>query len=179
MGRIYRPRFSANIKRMKLTLTAVLLSACLAPAALAQRTLGYWYVAPGGLTSSGVTAFTIQMGGGGELAVAKGVSLGIEGGAVGVKRDYIHSLKGEGSLNGYYHFRHARDARWDPFVTGGYSLFFRRGATSLGNFGGGFNYWFGETVAFRLEFRDQVQGGPAAIHYWGARVGFSFSQVAP
>ena len=167
---------------MKLTLTAVLLMACLAPAALAQRTLGYWYVAPGGLTTPGAapsipghTALTLQMGGGGELALAKGVSLGIEGGAVALAHDYINTVQGEGSLNGFYHFRHSRQARWDPFVTGGYSLFFRRGATSLGNFGGGVNYWFADTVAFRFEFRDQVQGGPATIHYWGARIGFSFS----
>ena len=136
-------------------------------------------MAPGGLTSSGITKFTIQMGGGGELAVGKGVSLGFEGGAVGVKRDYIHTLQGEASLNGYYHFRHSRDSRWDPFATGGYSLFFRRGTTNQGNFGGGFNYWFGETVGFRFEVRDQMQGGPVAMHYWGCRVGFSFSRLSP
>ncbi len=180
MGR--RSRFSsarANIKRMNLTLTAVVLMACLAPAAVAQRSLGYWYVAPGGLSSPGHTALTIQMGGGGELALAKGVSLGVEGGAVALWHDYIHSMQGEGSLNGYYHFRHSRQARWDPFVTGGYSVLFRRGAKSLGNFGGGLNYWFADTVAFRFEFRDQVQTGPATLHYWGARVGFSFSAVGP
>jgi hypothetical protein len=119
------------------------------------------------------------MGGGGELALAKGVSLGIEGGAVALAHDYINTVQGEGSINGYYHFRHSRQARWDPFATGGYSLFFRRGAHSLGNFGGGVNYWFADTVAFRFEFRDQVQGGPATLHYWGARIGFSFSGLAP
>ncbi len=166
---------------MKLTLTAVLLVTCLTPAALAQRSLGYWYVAPGGLASSGSTAVTIQLGGGGELALsklAKGLSVGFEGGAVGAMHNYTGTVQGEASLNGYYHFLRARDSRWDPFATGGYSLFFRQGAHSLGNFGGGFNYWFAETVAFRCEFRDQV-GGPGTLHYWGMRLGFSFSRLSP
>ena len=164
---------------MRPIFSALLLISLLPAAALAQRSLGYWYVAPGGLTSSGVTAFTMQIGGGGEIALRKGVALGIEGGVVGVKREFFHSLQGEGAVNGYYHFNHSREARWDPFVTGGYSMLFRKGVSNLGNFGGGFNYWFAENVAFRFEFRDQVLGGPATTHYWGGRVGLSFTRLSP
>jgi hypothetical protein len=164
---------------MRLILAAVALLPCLSTAALAQRSLFYWYLAPGGVTSSGSTQFTAQMGGGGELAIAKGVSVGIEAGAVGLWHHFTDSVLGEASVNGYYHFRHSRQARWDPFVTGGYSLFFRRGASNLGNFGGGLNYWFADHLAFRAEFRDQVSGGPAAVHYWGARFGLSFTHLSP
>jgi hypothetical protein len=164
---------------MRLILAAVVLLPCLSTAAFAQRSLFYWYLAPGGATSSGHTALTLQMGGGGELAIAKGVSVGLEAGAIGLAHSYTDSVQAEASFNGYYHFRHSRDARWDPFVTGGYSLFVRRGAASLGNFGGGFNYWFADHIGFRAEFRDQVTGGPAAVHYWGARVGLSFTHLSP
>jgi hypothetical protein len=164
---------------MRPILTAALWVACLPGLALAQRSLGYWFVAPGGLTSSGTTAFDIHMGGGGELAIGKGFSAGIEAGAVGLRHDYTHSVQGVVSANGYYHFRPARDVRWDPFVTGGYSLFFRRGASNLGNFGGGVNYWFLRHVAFRLEFRDHVAGGGSTVHYWGARFGLSFTETSP
>ncbi len=145
---------------------------------MAQRSLGYFYMAPGGMTSSGVTTFTVQAGAGGEVALRKGITLGIEGGVVGPQKEYFHNLQGEGSLNGYYHFYHSRDSRWDPFVTAGYSMFFRHDIKNLANFGGGFNYWFGENVAFRCEFRDQVQGSPTA-HFWGARVGLSFTRLSP
>jgi hypothetical protein len=164
---------------MRLFLPALLLIPCLAGAAFAQRSMGYWFVAPGGATAAGNTSFTVHMGGGGELALWKGVSAGIEGGAVGLKRDYTDTVQGVVSLNGYYHFRPSRDARWDPFVTAGYSLFFRRGSTNLVNFGGGVNYWFVRHVGFRFEFRDHVMGGPPAVHYWGTRMGLSFTGFSP
>jgi hypothetical protein len=164
---------------MRPILAAALLIPCLSIAALAQRSLGYWFVAPGGRTSSGVTGFDIHMGGGGELALGKGVSAGIELGAVGLRRDYTNSVQGVVSANGYYHFQSSHSARWDPFVTGGYSLFFRRGASNLGNFGGGVNYWFANHVAVRLELRDHSAGGANMVHYWGARLGLSFTQTSP
>jgi hypothetical protein len=157
-----------------LALTTVLITT----SASAQRSMGYWFVAPGALTAAGHNSFTIHMGGGGEFAIWKGISGGIEGGAVGLAHDYTDSVQGVASANAYYHFFHSRDARLDPFVTGGYSLFFRHGASSLGNFGGGLNYWIWKTAAVRVEFRDHVSGGPTA-HYWGFRLGMSFTGFWP
>lgn len=157
----------------------VLFSLVMCAGASGQRSLGYWFAAPGGVTAAGHSTFTIHLGGGGEFALRKGFTAGIEGGAVGPTTEYTRNVMGVGSLNGYYHFRHSRTAQLDPFVTGGYSLFFRHGTANLGNFGGGLNYWFLPTVALRTEFRDHVTGGPLRIHYWGLRLGLSFSAFEP
>ncbi len=141
--------------------------------------MGYWYVAPGVATAGGYNSFTIHMGGGGEFAIAKGISAGIEGGALGFKRDYTGTVVGTASANGYYHFFKAKDAKFDPFVTGGYTLFFRSGTANLGNFGAGVNYWFTRTLATRVEFRDHVWSGNGTMHYWGIRMGLSFTSFQP
>jgi hypothetical protein len=145
--------------------------------AFAQRSNGYWYAAPGGATSDGNTGATIHLGGGVEIALPKGFGAGVEGGAVGSTQNYTDSVLGVVSINGYYHFRQSRSIRTDPFVTGGYSLFFRRGTANLGNFGGGVNYWFTPTLAFRAEFRDHAHVD--GIHFWGFRLGLSFSELWP
>ena len=163
---------------MRLLAWLALLAAAFAATASAQRSLGYWYIAPGGVTAAGHTGLLIDMGGGGELALGKGIAAGVELGAIGPKHSYTSNVMGQGSLNGYYHFRHSKDARLDPFVTGGYSLFFRRGTANLGNFGGGLNAWFTNTLAFRFEFRDHVLPG-VPTHYWGIRMGMSFTSLEP
>jgi hypothetical protein len=140
--------------------------------------MGYWFIAPGAVTSAGHNSFSVHMGGGGEFAIWKGISAGIEGGAVGLAHNYTNSVQGVASANGYYHFR-PRDARLDPFATVGYSLFFRHGASSLVNFGGGLNYWIWRTAAVRVEVRDHVYSGPTTIHFWGIRLGMSFTDMSP
>jgi hypothetical protein len=145
----------------------------------AQRSLGYWFIAPGGATAAGQTGFLIHMGGGGEFAIGKGVAVGVELGAIGPKRHYTDNVMGLASANGYYHFRHSRDIRLDPFLGGGYSLTFRHGTANLGNLGGGLNYWFTSTLGFRCEFRDHVLPGTPTTHFWGLRMGLSFTSMEP
>ncbi|MGE5644332.1 MAG: hypothetical protein ACM336_00935 [Acidobacteriota bacterium] len=157
---------------------SLLLALTTATSAFAQRSMGYWFAAPGALTAGGRTPFTLHLGGGGEFAIGKGISGGIEGGAIGLVHHYKDTVQGTASANAYYHFFHSSDARLDPFVTGGYSIFFRRGTQSLGNFGGGLNYWIWKTVAVRVEVRDHVMGTPRA-HYWGIRLGMSFTELWP
>jgi hypothetical protein len=158
-----------------LLLAAVLFSAT----ASAQRSMGYWFVAPGAVTSHGVSAFSVHAGGGGELAIWKGISAGIEAGAVGLKSDYRDTVTGVASVNGIYHFFHSKTARYDPFVTGGYSLFFRGGTANLANYGAGLNYWFSRSMAVRVEVRDHVNTQGPPVHYWGVRMGLSFTELQP
>ncbi len=154
------------------------LSAC--SSARAQRSLGYWFIAPGALTARAHSDFTLHMGGGGELALPKGFSAGIEAGALGPTHNYSDNVLGVASLNGYYHFRHSRSAVVDPFVTAGYSLFFRHGTNNLANFGGGLNYWIWRGVGVRTEFRDHVYtGGGPTLHFWNFRFGLSFTEFSP
>jgi hypothetical protein len=114
------------------------------------------------------------VGGGGEHVFGPGIGIGAELGAVGPWRNYRSAI-GMFSVNGSYHF--LRDRRKiDPFAGGGYTLGFRSGSINLGNFGGGLNYWFGDRIGLRVEFRDHVyaSGRSPDVHYWGFRFGITF-----
>jgi hypothetical protein len=60
-----------------------------------------------------------------------------------------------------------------PFVTGGYTMFFRDGTLNLWNIGGGVQYWFSDRIALRVEFRDHVDAERVTAQYWGVRGGLS------
>ena len=140
----------------------------------AQSSNGYVFVAPGGVTCCGHTAMTFQFGVGGEAVLVKGIGVGAEVGALGTRQFFGDSVFGVFSPNGYYHFIHGRNIKFDPFVTGGYTLIFRSGHANLFNFGGGLNYWFRGRLGVRAEIRDQVHTDGASVHYWGIRFGLAF-----
>ncbi len=158
---------------MRRLLALLLLMGVFAAIGPAQSSNGYVFFAPGGVTCCGNTAMTLHVGVGGEGVIGKGVGIGAEVGAVGPRKDLIDSV-GIFSPNGYYHFVHRKEAKADPFITGGYTLLFRSGHINLFNFGTGFNYWFLHHLGARVEFRDHVYTGGTAIHYWGVRFGLAF-----
>ena len=86
--------------------------------------------------------------------------------------DRIGSGVGIGSLNGSYHFTPRE--KLDPFVTAGYGLLFRSGTVNMGNFGGGVNWWFQDSLGLRLEVRDHSDFGSRSQHYISFRLGLSF-----
>jgi len=147
----------------------------LAQAADEHRGQGYVFFGPGA-ASGGGTLGTVHFGGGGEGLLYKGIGVGGELGFLAPNQRFSDGLAVL-SLNGSYHFLpHQRTGKVAPFVTGGYSLFFRSGSANLYNFGGGIHYWFRERMGLRLEFRDHVlptPGGPS-VHYWGFRMGLAF-----
>ena len=160
----------------KAGMTLIIFSLLAPLAALAQesgehRGLGYAYFAPGASSPGGTGTF--QTGAGGEGLVYKGLGVGGELGYVAPWRSARDGL-GVASANGSYHF--SRRKKLDPFVTGGYTLFFRSGHANLFNVGGGVDYWFRERLGLRLEIRDQVwpsQYGTTG-HFWGVRIGIAF-----
>lgn len=112
-----------------------------------------------------------QFGAGGEGMLLP--TLGIGGeisylGPVTVLRQGIGVM----SLNGSYHF--TPKEKIDPFVTTGYSLFFRSGTANGFNIGGGFNYWLRDNLGLRVEFRDQVMIARDTYHTLGMRLGLVF-----
>lgn len=135
------------------------------------RAWGYGFGAVGG--TSGNTVATLHLGGGGEGLVYKGLGLGAEVGFVSPFRD-LGNRVGILSTNVSYHFvKPASDQKLVPFVTGGFSLAFRGGASGGGNFGGGVQYWIRPHVGMRFEFRDHVFSSDSP-HLYGFRVGVSF-----
>jgi len=121
---------------------------------------------------------------GGEVLFHKGGGVGVELGYAGP--DWSFSGKGSavgvGSLDATYHFFGNWSRRKvEPFLTGGYTLYYgERTTTQSGyNLGGGLNFWVGKHVAPRLEIR--YQGGINGFHgysqfnYFVAfRVGMTF-----
>jgi len=96
---------------------------------------------------------------GGELLGRKGLGVGIELGYGAPDWSFSgDGAVGVGSVNGSYHFFGGRTRRRvDPFVSGGYSLYFGQRTTFQSGFnvGGGVNLWFIKHAALRLEIRDQ------------------------
>jgi hypothetical protein len=130
---------------------------------------GYAFFAPGGIGDSSTA--TGHVGVGGEGIFGNGLGIGAEIG-------YVKPINSRGdgiglfSLNGAYHFKNA--SKVVPFVTGGYSGFFREGYANGFNFGGGVNYWLKERVGLRFEFRDQVPGNTDLGHFYEFRFGVTF-----
>lgn len=85
----------------------------------------------------------LQVGVGGEGIFCGGFGVGGEIGYVrpsGARSDYGFGLA---SVNPSYHFlKVSKSRKLVPFVTGGFSLFFRGESAIGGNFGGGVTYWF-------------------------------------
>lgn len=145
--------------------------------ALAQRSHGYIFAAPGAVSarflSARASTATVQVGGGFEGALGKGVGIGAELGAL-FPRENVSDVVGIVSANGYYHFLHSHQ-KADPFFTAGYSLGFRGERANLFNFGGGVNYWFISHLGLKAELRDHVwKPDNATVHAWGFRFGLAF-----
>lgn len=99
-----------------------------------------------------------NVGFGGEAFVSKGVGLGGEVGYAGPDWSFSGGgAVGMVSTNVSYHFFSKNHRRIEPFVVGGYSLYYGdRTATQNGfNIGGGVNLWVGKHAGLRLDVRDQ------------------------
>lgn len=160
---------------MRKIIAAVVLLMAAQAVALAQTTSehrgwGYAVGGVGGASGSGSTAF-FQAAGGGEGLVYKGLGLG---GEVGYLAPFQNPGNGFGIVSPDVSYHFSRGSKLVPFVTGGYSMAFRSGATSSGgNFGGGVQYWMKDHVGLRVEFRDHVFSSDSP-HLFQIRVGLSF-----
>jgi len=100
----------------------------------------------------------VNAGFGGEIFVHKGLGVGVEFGYAAPEWRFSRIGVGIGSANASYHFFGKNNRRRiEPYVTGGYSLYFgdRTAFESGFNLGGGINIWMARHVGLRLEVRDQ------------------------
>ena len=140
-----------------------------------SKAQGSLFFAPGASTGGGSTTSTVHFGGNGEALVYKGLGVGAE---IGYLAPWSSMSDGIGvfSANGSYNFFPRRgEKKLVPFVTGGYTLFFRSGSANGFNFGGGVNWWLKPKAGLRLEFRDQVWPGHCcnSAHFLEFRVGLA------
>lgn len=132
----------------------------------------YIFAAPGGTSGGG--GGTLHIGGGGEGVFKNGAGIGAEVGYITPFESFGDGL-GIFSVNGSYHFlKSSKSEKVVPFITGGYTGFFRGGYANGVNFGGGVNYWFKPRVGLRVEFRDNVFVQDGSAHFLNVRVGLTF-----
>ena len=149
---------------------AVILLACTAisRSADAQIPTGNVFAGDGFFSCCHPQGMTWQIGGGGEIPVARSVSAGGDIGLLGSNSFLL-------SFNGWYHF-----SRHDPrqpqfFLTGGLGVASERdSATGGANFGGGVDFWLAERRGVRIEIRDQLLEEYGTTHLVMARIGFIF-----
>jgi hypothetical protein len=143
-------------------------------AQVSQDYRGQGYVFAGPSYGSYFSSALINAGGGGEGFVHKGMSVGAEIGGF-VHTGNTDTNFGVFSPNVSYHFKGASGSgRLVPFITGGFSLFFKLRADPGNNVGGGVNYWFKDHLGLRLEVRDHIPWRSDIDHIVGVRVGLSF-----
>jgi hypothetical protein len=124
----------------------------------------------------------VNAGFGGEALVYKGLGVGAEASYAGADWSFGGGeAVGIGSVDASYHFFGKRNRRrLEPFVTGGYSLYFgdRTRFEHGYNMGGGVNFWVLKHAALRFEVRDQGHvnyGGSSAFTNFAAfRFGMTF-----
>jgi hypothetical protein len=142
------------------------------PRSQEHRVQGYGYIGPGAFTTGSETL--IHYGAGVEGMLAGGLGVCAELGGFAPAASFRDGF-GVFSPNASYHFLNgSRSRKFAPFVTGGYTLFFRSGVANGMNFGGGFNYWFKERVGVRVEVRDHILFPDSDSHLIGVRLGVSF-----
>jgi len=141
--------------------TVVQISAQTTPTADRPRGQGYAFAGPG-WGNTGPGDGNIQFGIGGEQFIYKGLSFGAEIGGVAPwptsrpNSGFSAWVVGLGSADLSLHvLPHDSNRGISPFLTGGYSLFFRAGTFSGYNVGGGVNVWLKRKTALRFEFRHQ------------------------
>ncbi len=136
----------------------------------------YGYLSGGaGVTSAGTGL--VSVAGGGEVFVhpsSGGLAIGGELAAIAPPTE-PREVIGVLSPNLSWHFRAGHSpGRVEPFITGGYSLFFRSGSLNGLNFGGGAIWWFREGIGLRLEARDLVPLTELDRHIVLFRAGIAF-----
>jgi hypothetical protein len=149
-------------------LTCLLL---LASAVMLGQSHGYVLFGTGGVTSHVNTSGAMFLGAGGEGVSRIGLGGGAEVGYLARWGSFGGGI-GIGSANATFHFNRRRTVV--PFVTGGYTLFFRSGHEKGFNFGGGVNWWGSQRIGLKVEVRDHVGLGFGNTHVWAVRAGLIF-----
>lgn len=142
-----------NLAKIPIVLSAALFLS--APEALAQerespRSWGYFFA---GIGSCNHGYGFLHTGGGGQGLLTGGLGVNAEVG-------YFGFLEAPGNGVGIFSpgivYSFNRSKKTVPFVTGGYSLWFREGIGHGVYFGGGVDRWMSERWGIRIEGRDQV-----------------------
>ena len=145
-------------------------------AGFGQSANGYGFFAPGQFRVEGESASALHFGGGAKYITGSGFGFGAELGIAGPSDGFGESYAGIFSPNAYYVFNSDRDAKVQPFLTGGYTRTFGRGARdNMGNFGAGLTYWATERAGILVEYRHHIgRTEGVTVQLWTVRFGVAF-----
>lgn len=136
-----------------------------------SQTTGYVHFAPG--ISIPDNEGGISIGGGGNYRS----SIGLGGGAdLSYLAPWSGLGGGIGTLSPHLYYSYMNNgSKVEPFLSGGYTLFFRSGTANGINFSGGVHYWFSKKVGLKLEFRDDMLLDTSPYyHFLSFRIGAAF-----
>ncbi len=161
---------------MKRTLAMVSLMVLLSTFSYSQserisQGTGYVHFAPGMRSCDRMGGMSI--GGGGNFRSSMGLGGGVD---LSYLAPWRAKGDGIGALSPYFYYSYLKKgSKVEPFLSGGYTLFFRAGTANGINFGGGAHYWFSKKVGLKLEFRDDMflYTSPHC-HYVSFRIGAAF-----
>jgi hypothetical protein len=136
-----------------------------------SQSTGYFHFAPGVRSPDNMGGMGI--GGGGNYRSSIGLGGGVDLSYLAPWRD---KGDGIGALSPYLYYSYLKKRnKVEPFLSGGYTLFFRSGTANGINFGGGVHYWFAKKIGLKLEFRDDLflYTSPH-YHFVSFRIGVAF-----
>ena len=149
------------MKRLIATAVLLLMAPAIASAQNAEKQSqgeGYVFIAPILSNKQFDGRSGVNTGFGGEVFVYKGLGAGVEAGYAAPDLKFGRIGLGMASFDASYHFFSRKNHRnIEPFVVGGYSLYYgdRSATQNSFNIGGGVNWWLAKHAAFRLDIRDQ------------------------
>ncbi len=131
---------------------------------------GYIFIAPGVEACCGHSDTVMQLGGGGEATMYRGLGVNLDAGYL-----FPTDRPGAGaftvSTGPTYLFN--RFQKTVPFITGGVSVAFRSQFGGAYHFGGGAIHWFHRRWGLRFEVRDHIAAGNASNHLVVFRAGLA------
>jgi hypothetical protein len=139
----------------------------------------YFFAAPGVRVDTHQS--TLEIGGGGEFCVYKGLGFG---GALGGLRvpssdstgKTVYQWTGMAAFHTVYNFQRRAKQKVNPFVVLGFTIVPAFDTPGGYNLGGGVQYWFSSNLGLRVEFREHVLTGMRSHQYPQVRIGLAFGK---
>lgn len=130
----------------------------------------YLFGAPGVETCCRRGRGIVQVGGGAEATIYRGLGANADAG-------YMFPMDSAGAgvltLSAGPIYQFSRNKQTVPFVTGGLSLAVREGAGAALHFGGGAIRWFSPKWGLRFEIRDHIPPSYSKTHFVIFRIGLA------
>ena len=129
----------------------------------------FFFVAPGGVAVNLDNIPSLEIGGGGNVFIYRGLGLEADAGALRFQsRDaqgqQVHRWTGMITIDALYAFQRSAEQKVCPFVIAGATAIPVFDVSGGYNFGGGVHYWISRNYGLRIEFRDHVRSGMRTYH---------------